>query len=131
MASLWRGLESNPQKGNLMDNFIFEIVKGDQHLYIVQGDPIKKPGPLGPLMPNYTLKLDPKPRNALRISGFKQAKGFLDSAIALSPKAFRKLARVEEDWDRPIAVNMRRCSESKGLVDCVAAQRLYVFKEQA
>lgn len=113
-----------------MSHYIFEVVKGDQHLYITQGEPIKKEGLPLSLACNYTTGLDPKPRNALRVEGFKQAKGFLDSIVVLKPTAFRKLVKVDANWERPIVINMRRCNDSKGLVDCVVAQRMYTFKEQ-
>lgn len=109
-----------------MNKYIFEIVKGDQHLYICKGEKTQP----SKLDSGYTTYLDPKPRNALRIEGFKQAQGFLNSLIKLSPKPFRKLAGVDKDWDRPIVINMRRDDESTKLIDCVASQRMYTFKEQ-
>lgn len=109
-----------------MSHYIFEVVKGDQRPYIARGKEIVKGSNKG----NYTTYLDVKARNALRIEGFKPAKAFLDSCMALSHSAFRKLAVVDKDWERPIVINMRRCNDSKGLVDCVVAQRMYIFKEQ-
>lgn len=114
-----------------MGKYIFEIVRGDQHLYLCAGDKIPEEGLPKWMATKAKVHLDPKPRNALRVEGFKEAKALLDSAIALSPDSFRKLAGVDKSWMRPIVINMRRDNETKGLVDCVAAQRMYVFQEQA
>lgn len=104
-----------------MGMYIFEVVRGDDHLYLSKGDKLKE---------RYQLKLDPKQRNALAIDSFKRAKGFLDSVMELKPKAFRRLVGLEPTSTRSIVINMRRCSTTPGLADCVAAQRLYVFQEQ-
>lgn len=113
-----------------MGKFVYELVRGDQHLYLAEGEKVQQ-GDLPLWMSGKSkVKLDPKARNAFRVNGFKEAKAFLDSMMGLSPKAFRKMAGVDKDWVRPIIINMRRDSETQGLADCVAAQRMYTFVEQ-
>ena len=113
-----------------MNKYIFEFVVGDNHHYICAGQPVT----VGEHVLNFTTKrklvMRPQPRNAMRIEGFKESKKLLDQFLTISPTNIRKLVGVDKDWDRPIIINMRRDDESTKLIDCVAAQRMYTFKEQ-
>lgn len=116
-----------------MAEYVFEIVKGDQHLYLCKGDalpPLNPEDPLEKFKPRHTTFLDPKPRNALRVAGYREAKNFLESMMELGHSAFRKMARVDKTWDNPIRINLRRDSPNHGILDTPSLQRMYVFKEQ-
>lgn len=116
-----------------MGRYVLEIVKGDQHLYLCKGTSLPLPADadaLARLKPKYTTFLDPKPRNALRVEGYREAKGFLESMMGLGHAAFRKLAGVDKTWDNPIRINLRRDSPNHGVLDTPSLQRMYVFKEQ-
>ena len=117
-----------------MAEYVIEIVKGGDHLFLCKGDvlPLKDPSDfLERMQPKFTVYLDPKPRNAIRVEGYREAKGFVESMMLLGHSAFRKLARVDKEWDRPITINLRRDSPNRGVLDTPSLQRMYQFKEQA